>query len=145
MPSESESPIHFFTEGLSFKLFSVEKTQEWLIQCAGNQGFTVASLNYIFCKDPYLLEINQQYLDHDTYTDIITFDYSSNNLLNGEIYISLDRVKDNAAALGYLFNDELHRVMVHGLLHLMGLKDKTPEEEAFMRSTEDFCLNLRTF
>lgn len=145
MPSESESPINFFSEGVSFTLDNAPKTQEWLVQCADNHDFRLDSLNYIFCSDPYLLEINQQYLDHDTYTDIITFDYTSGKLLNGEIYISVDRVEENAKTLGNSFKDELHRVMVHGLLHLMGFKDKSPEEEVAMRSAEDFCLNLRSF
>lgn len=98
------------------------------------------SLNYIFCTDAYLLTINRQFLDHDTYTDIITFDLSEDDKLIGEIYISTERVQENAGAFGKTYNNELHRVIFHGALHLCGFKDKTDEDEQLMRTKENECL-----
>ncbi|MBC7552951.1 MAG: rRNA maturation RNase YbeY [Taibaiella sp.] len=97
-------------------------------------------LNYIFCDDDYLLVINKQYLDHDTLTDIITFDLSEGTTLVGEIYVSVDRVKENAKQFNVSYIDELHRVIFHGALHLCGFKDKKPEDEREMRTQEDKCL-----
>jgi rRNA maturation RNase YbeY len=99
------------------------------------------SLNYIFCTDAYLLNINQQYLDHDTYTDIITFDLSEEGKLVGEIYISTERVTENAETFGNTYIGELHRVIFHGALHLCGFLDKTPEDEQLMREKENECLS----
>lgn len=98
------------------------------------------SLNYIFCTDAYLLNINQQYLNHDTYTDIITFDLSEDDRLIGEIYISTERVEENAGTFGNTYADELNRVIFHGCLHLCGFKDKSPEEEQEMREKENECM-----
>jgi len=102
----------------------------------------VSDISYIFCTDDYLLEINQQYLKHDTLTDTITFDYGTAAALVGEIYISLDRVAENASMLKVDFQEELKRVMVHGLLHLLGLDDKTKAQKQAMRKKEDACLSL---
>lgn len=100
------------------------------------------SLTYIFCTDEYLLEMNKQFLDHDTYTDIITFDLTADNeLLTGEIYISTDRVTENAVKFGAGYNNELHRVIFHGALHLCGFKDKSAADKKVMRQMEDICLN----
>ena len=144
MPSVSKIPIHFFSEHATFRLKDRLKLRAWLHQVADSHGFTFDNLNYVFCGDDYLLEINQQYLNHDTLTDIITFDYCENKAINGEIYISIDRVKENAKERSVAFKDELHRVMVHGLLHLIGFKDKTKEQKTNMRAQEDLCLNLRS-
>ena len=98
-------------------------------------------LNYVFCTDEYLHSLNQQYLNHDTLTDIITFDLSEKNALIGEIYISIDRIKDNATKFGTTYTDELHRVIFHGALHLCGYKDKTTADKLMMREEEDKCLH----
>jgi len=103
---------------------------------------TSADLTYIFCDDDYLLEINQQFLNHDTLTDIITFDLSEDEKhLQGEIYISVDRIRENAEKFGEPYEKELHRVIFHGALHLCGFKDKTPADKKEMRQQEDVCLN----
>lgn len=102
---------------------------------------SIDEINFVFCSDDYLLTLNQQFLKHDTYTDIISFDYSENQgPLNGEIYISVERVKDNAAILGSTFRQELHRVIFHGVLHLCGYKDKLKADQLLMRQKEDFYL-----
>ncbi len=108
-----------------------------------NANYLSGEINYIFCNDKDLLQINQDFLHHDFYTDIVTFDLSApeSNMLHSEIYISVDRVKDNARVNLRPFKEELHRVIFHGILHLCGYKDKTKREEALMRSMEDKCLN----
>jgi rRNA maturation RNase YbeY len=102
----------------------------------------LTSLNYIFCSDLYLLKINQEYLKHDTLTDIITFDYSQKSNLEGEVYISIERVKENSEIFKRPFAEELHRVIIHGLLHLIGYADKSDAEKAQMRKKEEACLSL---
>jgi len=102
-----------------------------------------STVTYIFCNDEFMLEMNQNFLDHDTYTDIITFDLSENKReIQGEIYISVPRVKENAAIFKTTYQDELHRVIFHGILHLCGFKDKKPKEQKVMRENEDYCLAL---
>lgn len=129
--------IHFFTEDVKFTLPHKLKTKNWLKQVAEKEGFKLGELNYIFCSDDYLHEINVTYLDHDTLTDIITFDNSeSEGIIEGDIFISIERVEDNAKDLGIALSDELPRVLVHGLLHLCGYDDHTDEEEAAMRNLE---------
>jgi rRNA maturation RNase YbeY len=115
---------------------------KWLEQVALSESRTIGELSYVFCSDAYLLDINQQFLDHDSYTDIVTFDYCENGLLNGEIYISTDRVADNASEYSVSLLDELHRVIVHGLLHLMGYGDKTEEDALVMRERELEKMNM---
>ncbi|MCB0460671.1 MAG: rRNA maturation RNase YbeY, partial [Flavobacteriaceae bacterium] len=102
-------------------------------------------ISYIFCDDDYLLDINVKYLKHNTLTDIISFDYTDDGLISGDVFVSIDRVKENAEKFNVSFQDELHRVMIHGILHFCGYKDKTKEEEQLMRSKEDYYLSLRTF
>ena len=106
---------------------------------------TLGEITVIFCSDEYLLEMNRTHLSHDYYTDIITFDYSEESEVSGDLFISVDRVDDNAKELSNTFIDELNRVCVHGLLHLCGYKDKSPEDESLMRSKEDEMLALRVF
>jgi len=106
---------------------------------------TLEEISYVFCSDNYLLKINQNHLNHDTYTDIITFDYSEGNLISSEIYISIDRVKENAKTHSAAILDELHRVIIHGVLHLCGYKDKTTKEAEAMRRKEDLYLGKRNF
>lgn len=135
--------ISFFREDTDFDLPEKERRSAWIQQVITNEGYELAELTYIFCSDEYLLGINQEYLDHDTYTDIVTFDNSEEEkLIEGDIFISVDRVKENAEGLGVTFEEELNRVMVHGVLHLLGYKDKTEEQSVQMRQMEDTCLSL---
>ncbi len=143
---EKELPINFFSEEIDFELENEEKTSSWLQKIANKEGFVVSAINYIFCDDQYLHKINLEYLNHDTYTDIITFDNSDENtkeqVLEGDIFISVERVKENSKELNTTFEQEIHRVMVHGLLHLTGNDDHSEEDKAAMRSKEDKALEL---
>lgn len=114
----------------------------WLGDVALKKRKRIGQLDYVFCSDAYLLNINKQFLNHDTYTDIITFDYTADAVLGGEIYISIDRVKENALKFDVTVTEELCRVMVHGLLHLAGYKDKTSAQKQEMRDAEDAALAL---
>ena len=136
--------IHFFTEDLVFQLPNPEVTLRWLSQILVDHATEAENLNFIFCSDDYLLEVNQTYLDHDFYTDIITFDYreEAKNPLASDIFISIDRVKENAQKIAISFDRELHRVIIHGVLHLLGWDDKTPEQQQLMREKEESCLSL---
>jgi rRNA maturation RNase YbeY len=118
---------------------------KWITDLILKEGLKEGDINYIFCNDDYLLEKNVKYLNHNELTDIITFDYSIGKLLSGDIFISIERVKDNAISYNAEVKDELHRVMVHGVLHLCGYKDKSKEEKSLMRDKEDYYLSLRTF
>lgn len=130
--------ITFSTEEINFTLKQKTLVREWLAEVINAHTFRLVALNYIFCSDDYLLEINKEYLDHDYYTDIITFDQSEEEgFLEGDIFISIDRVKENADGLSVSFETELSRVLVHGLLHLLGFKDKTEDEQKTMRQKED--------
>lgn len=110
---------------------------DWLLRVVSSEGFVVGELTYIFCDDTYLLHINRQYLNHDDYTDIISFDYTEGNLLSGDIFISTERVQENAKKFLVPYGEELLRVMAHGVLHLCGYKDKTDKESVLMRQKED--------
>lgn len=135
--------INFFPENIKFDLKQKSKIKKWLTQVAENEKYIIENLNYIFCSDAYLLEINQTYLKHDTFTDIITFDNSEfENEIISDIYISVERVKENSQKLQLHFEQELHRVMIHGLLHLCGYKDKKPAEKQKMTEMEDKSLDL---
>lgn len=116
--------------------------KRWLSAVAAHEGYRVGDINYIFCDDEYLLKLNLEYLHHDTLTDIITFDYVDGTTLHGDIYISIERVKENSVIFSVPFEQELHRVLSHGLFHLCGYKDKTDEEAAVMRQKEDFAIQL---
>lgn len=136
--------IRFFTEDIDFSLSSKSARKNWIKEIIQQEGFKCGDVNYILCTDEYLLEINRTFLDHDTYTDIITFDQSENELeIAGDIYISIDRIRSNSENLKVSFPDELDRVMIHGILHLCGYGDKTPDEKKIMRKKEDACLSLR--
>lgn len=138
--------IRFYSEEVEFQLHDSESVASWITSCLEQEVKTVGAISYIFCSDEYLLRINQQHLNHDFYTDVITFDYSeAPPTLSGDIFISIDRVRDNASSLSIEFNNELHRVMIHGVLHLCGYKDHTKTEKAQMRMKEDGCLSLRSF
>jgi len=130
--------IRFFNEDSPYKLPQKQATRQWLKQQAEAEGFRVGDLNYIFCSDEHVLQVNRDYLQHDYYTDIITFDQSEeDDLIEGDIFISVDRVADNAQQLGVEPATEMRRVLAHGLLHLCGYGDKLPEEELTMRAKED--------
>ena len=116
--------------------------KQWIKTVVENKGKKLGDISYILCDDDYLLEVNRQYLKHDYYTDIITLDYTENDRIGGDLFISIDRVKDNATALQVSEHEELMRVMIHGVLHLLGLKDKSEEEVKQMRKAEEECLEL---
>lgn len=139
-PSEEVSQdIFFHQEELDFQLASEDKISLWLKALISEEQKDFTTINIVFCNDAYLLKKNQEYLDHDTYTDIITFQYSEEPL-EGDIFISIERVKENALTLKNTFESELNRVIAHGVLHLCGYGDKSDEEKAIMRSKEDFYL-----
>ena len=136
--------IHFFSEDISFSLDKEQQTISWIENILDGEKQISKSINYIFCSDDYLLKINKDYLDHNTLTDIITFDNSEEEgKIEADIFISVDRVQENALSLDKKFDEELHRVIMHGLLHLVGYNDKTDEEKSEMRKKEDACLSLR--
>jgi len=117
------------------------KLNRWIRAVAAEYGFAVGHIQYIFCSDERELEVNRQFLGHDYYTDIITFDYSTPSTLNGDIFISLDTVRSNAETVGVSLEDELHRILIHGILHLTGQSDKTPETKAQMTAKENHALS----
>ncbi len=130
-----------FNYEIDFSLSNEEKLAEWLITVIKNEGYEVGDISYVFCNDDYLLKINRDYLNHDTLTDIISFDYSIGKNLQGDIFISVDRVKENALKYSPNFETELTRVMVHGILHFCGYKDKSDDEKTKMRQMEDHYLH----
>ncbi len=134
--------ISFHIEDTSFQLEHSNDEANWLAKAVESENKRVGAINYIFCSDNFLHKLNVDYLSHDTFTDIITFDYSEDNELSADIFISIDRVNDNALKFEKSFQNELRRVMVHGILHLCGYKDKSSEEQATMRGKEDFYLTL---
>lgn len=136
--------IYFFSEDISFSLHQGRKWRHWIKEIIQSENKICQEINYIFCSDRYLLEINQKFLNHSTYTDIITFDHSEEKKkLSGDIFISIERIRENATSLNVPFEKELARVIAHGILHLCGYKDKTPKEKTLMREKEDFYLILK--
>lgn len=134
--------IEFFCEEIEFELSNSSKITEWLSSVIKKANKRLVSINYIFCNDAYLHKINVEYLNHDTYTDIITFDNSNDeDEIESDIFISIERVQDNSKHFSISFEQELHRVMVHGVLHLLGFKDKTAGEQKLMRQAENDSLN----
>ena len=133
--------IHFFFENID-KFSLSDRTKDWLINLITNEGKKAGEINYIFCDDEYLLKVNQDFLQHDYYTDVITFDYVKGKTIAGDIFVSLPRISENAETHSKDFNVELHRVLAHGLLHLCGYKDKTDDEVKEMRNKEDYYLNI---
>jgi rRNA maturation RNase YbeY len=129
-------PVRFFYEEIEFKLPNPSKVRQWLSLSSEKEKRQIGQINYIFCSDSYLLGLNQEYLKHHTLTDIITFDESHGNRISGEIYISLDRVAENANKFGCDFQVELRRVMIHGTLHLCGYKDKGASQKTQMRKKD---------
>lgn len=133
-----------FNSETSFTLKNHKKLVKWIGDVISSEGFQVGEINYIFCNDSYLNKINQEFLNHDTFTDIISFDYTLGKEVGGDIFISIERVLENAEKFNEVFENELYRVMIHGILHFMGYKDKTKKEKTLMRTKEDeniFTLN----
>jgi rRNA maturation RNase YbeY len=142
----SKNVIHFFTEDIIFTLKQKSEIRNWILNTVKNESYRLKELNYIFCSDEYLLGINRQYLNHDTYTDIITFDTSEEErVVVGDVFISIDRIKENADKFKSAERDELHRVMIDGVLHLLGYTDKGKKEKAQMTDKENQYLGLRNF
>ena len=126
-----------FNSETSFTLKNQNKLVKWIGDVVSSEGFQVGEINYIFCDDSYLNKINQEFLNHDAFTDIISFDYTLGKEVGGDIFISIERVLENAEEFNEVFENELHRVMIHGILHFMGYKDKTKKEKTLMRTKED--------
>lgn len=139
---QSLSPIDFFYEDVDFSLLDETPYKHWLESLENKLEVELRKITYIFCSDEYLLKINQEHLDHDYYTDIITFPYMQGKVIESDIFISIDRVKENAQEADVSFDEELLRVMSHGILHLAGYGDKSDEEAAQMRQMENVCIEL---
>ena len=137
-----ESNIYYHSE-CDFQLKDDESITKWLKDAISTEDKELGEINYIFCDDQYLLKKNQEYLQHDTFTDIITFDYTEANRLSADIFISIERVKENAITFAVPFENELRRVIIHGVLHLIGYKDKSEEDSKTMRSKENFYLSKK--
>lgn len=142
----SRSNIHFFSEDLPFNLPQKTALRSWIVSTIKAESYQLKEINFIFCSDSYLLEMNRTYLNHDTFTDIITFDNSEERgIIVGDVFISIDRIRENAQRFGVSETDELHRVMIHGVLHLLGYGDKSKEKKAQMTAKENQYLSLRHF
>lgn len=138
--------IHFFTEDTGYKLKNKLQLKRWIKDTIAAEGYRLNELNYILCSDAYLLQINQQYLNHDTYTDIVTFDNSEKQgFITGDIFISVDRTQENAQKFNVDAHTELHRVIIHGALHLLGYKDKKPADKKLMTQKENEYLAIKSF
>lgn len=135
-------PITFHSDEIEFPNIDRGKVSEWIKKVASKYNKKIGELSYLFCNDEKILEVNLQYLQHDFYTDIITFDYSEKDKISGDIYISLDTVKTNSQLFNTEFSNELHRVIIHGVLHLCGVNDLTDEQEMEMRAAEEEALIL---
>ena len=133
-----------FTSNTNFQLRNKDTLTSWMKKVVQKEGGKMKDLSFVFCDDIDLLDKNSKYLNHDNFTDILTFDYSENNNISGDIYISIDRVKENAKTYKATFENELDRVMIHGVLHLLGYEDKSEKEQKIMREKEDFYLFLQT-
>lgn len=133
--------ISYHTEDIDKPKICTRRTSAWVKKVAASHGKTIGEIAYIFCSDPYILEVNKQYLQHDYYTDVITFDYTEGNKISGDVFISLDTVKSNAEQFGTDYFEELERVIIHGILHLCGFKDKEAADEARMREEENKAIS----
>jgi len=134
--------IQFLTEQVEMPSLDQQRVEHWIRRVAAGYGFAVGDITYILCSDERILEVNRQFLGHDYYTDVITFDYTTPGRINGDIYISLDTVKSNAEMVGVDWMQELHRILIHGVLHLTGQADKTPETKAVMTEKEEKALAM---
>ena len=134
--------VHFFNDDVDFSISDETLLKKWINLVVTNHKKRLGKITYLFCSDEKIYQTNVRFLNHNTYTDIITFDYVENDLISGDIIISIDRVEENARVFNVSFEQELQRVIIHGLLHLLGFKDKSPEDEAMMRRKEDESLAL---
>lgn len=134
--------INFYNEDVDFKLKNKLILKRWIKQVIDGYGFKTGELSYIFCSDDKILEVNRQFLQHDYYTDVITFDYDEDGVVSGDMYISVDTVRSNAEQYAPSFEREMQRVVIHGVLHLCGLKDKQPDDEKKMRAAEEKALAI---
>ncbi|MBN2742898.1 MAG: rRNA maturation RNase YbeY [Marinilabiliaceae bacterium] len=134
--------IEFYSEDVDLPKIDINKCEQWFAQVVENQGFVVGDITIVFVSDNYLLEMNNQYLDHDYYTDIITFDYTEEKTVSGDLFISVDTVLSNSQEFGVDYLNELHRVMIHGVLHLIGFDDKSEEHQLEMTKMENSSLEL---
>lgn len=134
--------ISYQTDGVDMPAIKKRETTEWIKAVAASYGKRAGDIAYIFCSDEKILEVNRQYLQHDYYTDIITFDYSESNRLNGDLFISLDTVRTNAEQFASSYETELYRVIIHGILHLCGINDKAPGEREIMEEAENKALEI---
>ena len=134
--------IEFFTENVEMPNLDFPKIEKWIERVAANHGYEVGNLTYCFCDDPYILETNRKFLNHDYFTDIITFDYTRRGRIGGDMVISLDTVRSNADVLGVPYTQELLRVVIHGVLHLCGIDDKGPGEREIMERNENEALKI---
>ena len=132
--------MEFLCEDIEFNLTDSVKIENWINECIELEGKEAGEITYIFCSDPYILEINKEHLQHDYFTDIITFDYCFDDIINGDMFISIDTVRDNAVRFNQSFEQELYRVVIHGILHLIGYNDSNDEEQRIMSLKEDFYL-----
>ena len=134
--------IAYYAENIKMPIFKKRKVSSWINQVAAMYNKRVGDIAYIFCSDSKILEVNSEYLKHDYYTDIITFDYSENNIISGDIFISVDTVSTNAEKFGQKYETELYRVIIHGILHLCGIDDKTPGARIVMEENENTALSM---
>lgn len=141
----AENAISYHSDGINFQLENPSGVSLWIENTIQNENLSPGDLSFVFTSDEHLIEINRKYLDHDTFTDVITFDYSEGDIVSGEIYISIERIRENAIHFSQGELDELHRVMIHGVLHLCGYGDKGADQKAQMTRKEDYYLSLRTF
>ena len=135
--------VTYQTEGVKMPDIKKRETTEWIKAVAASYGKRLGEIAYIFCSDEKIMEVNRQYLQHDYYTDIITFDYCEGDRLSGDLFISLDTIRTNAEQFGASYEDELHRVIIHGILHLCGINDKGPGEREVMEAAENQALTMR--
>lgn len=136
--------IRYFCEDIRFTYKNKLANNRWLKMVAGSEIRKIGDINVIFCSDNYILDVNMKYLQHDYFTDIITFDYCEGKVLSGDIFISVDSVRENSIEFGTDFEEELHRVIVHGVLHLIGYDDHTEEDKKVMRQKENYYLQMRS-
>lgn len=136
--------IRYFCEDIRFTYKNKLANNRWLKMVAGSEIRKIGDINIIFCSDNYILDVNMKYLQHDYFTDIITFDYCEGKVLSGDLFISVDSVRENSIEFGTDFEEELHRVIVHGVLHLIGYDDHTEEDKKMMRQKENYYLQMRS-
>lgn len=135
-------PINYFAEDIKIPKLKRRILNRWIKEVAKGYGYKTGAINYIFCSDDKILEVNKEYLQHDYYTDIITFDYTEDETISGDLFISLDTIRTNAEKYNTSYEQELHRVIIHGILHLCGINDKGPGEREIMNDAENKALNI---